>query len=130
MVFDVVAFLLRRGRPGLPMPPAVIDVRNAEDARDVIHRAVQALAEGRLVAFPTETVYGIGASACLPEAVERLRKLKDRNRNSPFALAIKSAEEAIDFVPDMSPLARRLARRWWPGAVTLVFCSHHRAPRA
>ena len=108
------------------MPPVVIDVRNAEDARDVIHRAVQALAEGRLVAFPTETVYGIGASACLPEAVERLRKLKDRNHHSPFALAIKSAEEAIDFVPDMSPLARRLARRCWPGPVTLVVDSHHR----
>jgi protein-tyrosine phosphatase len=108
------------------MPPVVIDVRNAEDARDVIHRAVQALAEGRLVAFPTETVYGIGASAVHPEAIERLRNLKDRNRQSPFAIAIKSAEEAIDFVPDMSPMARRLARRCWPGPVTLVVDSHHR----
>lgn len=108
------------------MPPVVIDVRNAEDARDVIHRAVQALAEGQLVAFPTETVYGIGASACLPEAVERLRNLKDRHQNSPFSLAIKSAEEAVDFVPDMSPLARRLARRCWPGPVTLVVDSRHR----
>jgi protein-tyrosine phosphatase len=126
MVFHVVAFLLWRGQSGLPMPPVVIDVRNAEDARDVIHRAVQALAEGRLVAFPTETVYGIGASACHSEAVERLRNLKDRNRNSPFALAIKSAEEAIDFVPDMTPMARRLARRCWPGPVTLVVDSHHR----
>jgi protein-tyrosine phosphatase len=108
------------------MPPLVIDVRNAEDARDVIHRAVQALAEGRLVAFPTETVYGIGASACRPDAIERLRALKDREQKSPFSLAIKSAEEAIDFVPDMSPLARRLARRCWPGPVTLVVDSHHR----
>jgi tRNA threonylcarbamoyl adenosine modification protein (Sua5/YciO/YrdC/YwlC family) len=107
------------------MPPVVIDVRNAEDARDVIHRAVQALAEGRLVAFPTETVYGIGASACRPDAIERLRAVKDRDK-SPFSLAIKSAEEAIDFVPDMSPLARRLARRCWPGPVTLVVDSHHR----
>lgn len=108
------------------MPPAVIDVRNAEDPRDVVHRAVQALAEGRLVAFPTETVYGIGASACLPEAVDRLRALKERDQQSPFALAIKSADEALDFVPDMEPLARRLARRCWPGPVTLVVDSHHR----
>jgi protein-tyrosine phosphatase len=107
------------------MPPVVIDVRNAEDARDVIHRAVQALAEGQLVAFPTETVYGIGASACHGEAIERLRKLKERDKASPFAIAIKSAEEAIDFVPDMTPLARRLARRCWPGPVTLVVDSHH-----
>lgn len=107
------------------MPPVVIDVRNAEDARDVIHRAVQALAEGQLVAFPTETVYGIGASACHAEAIERLCRLKERGHKSPFALAIKSAEEAIDFVPDMSPMARRLARRCWPGPVTLVVDSHH-----
>jgi protein-tyrosine phosphatase len=108
------------------MPPLVIDARNAEDARDVIHRAVQALAEGRLVAFPTETVYGIGASACRADAVERLREFKSRQADSPFTLAIKSAEEADDFVPDMVPLARRLARRCWPGPVTLVVDSHHR----
>lgn len=78
------------------------------------------------MAFPTETVYGIGASACLPDAVDRLRKLKDRSQDAPFAIAIKSAEEAVDFVPDMVPMARRLARRCWPGPVTLVVDSHHR----
>ena len=108
------------------MPPLVIDVRTAEDARDVIHRAVQALAEGRLVAFPTETVYGIGASACSVEAVDKLKNVKDRGQDSPFTIAIKSAEEAIDYAPDMSPLARRLARRCWPGPVTLVVDCKHR----
>ena len=108
------------------MPPLVIDIHNAEDARDVVHRAVQALAEGQIVAFPTETVYGIGASACRPDAVERMRDLKNRPSGSPFALAIKSAEEATDFVPDMTPLARRLARRCWPGPVTLVVDNNDR----
>jgi tRNA threonylcarbamoyl adenosine modification protein (Sua5/YciO/YrdC/YwlC family) len=107
------------------MPPVVLDARNAEDARDVIHRAVQALAEGRLVAFPTETVYGIGASARREDAVERLREVKSRSPDAPFSLAIKSAGEAADFAPDMGPLARRLARRCWPGPVTLVVDSHH-----
>src|SRR5436309_1382355 len=108
------------------MPPIVIDIRNAEDARDVVHRAVQALAEGHLIALPTETVYGLAASACRADAVERLLKVKGRSANQPFTLAIKSAEEAPDFVPDMSPLARRLARRCWPGPVTLVVDSQHR----
>jgi tRNA threonylcarbamoyl adenosine modification protein (Sua5/YciO/YrdC/YwlC family) len=116
---------LRKGQICLPMPPVVIDSRNAEDARDVIHRAVQALAEGRLVAFPTETVYGIGASARREDAVERLRQFKSRSSDAPFSLAIKGAEEAADFAPDMGPLARRLARRCWPGPVTLVVDSHH-----
>lgn len=108
------------------MPPVVIDIRNAEDARDVVHRAVQALAEGQLIALPTETVYGLAASACRPDAVDRLLAVKGRPANQPLALAIKSAEEAVDFVPDLSPLARRLARRCWPGPVTLVVDNGHR----
>src|SRR5688572_16130377 len=108
------------------MPPVVIDIRNAEDTRDVVHRAVQALAEGQIVAFPTETVYGIGASACCPDAVVRMLEVKSRPGDAPFALAIKSAEEASDYVPDMTPLARRLARRCWPGPVTLVVDNNHR----
>ena len=52
------------------MPPVVIDIRSAEDSRDVVHRAVQALAEGKLVALPTETVYGLAASA-LDERADR-----------------------------------------------------------
>ena len=108
------------------MPPVVIDVRHAQDGRDVVHRTVQALAEGRLVAFPTETVYGLGASACHPEGVARLATAKGRAANAPFALAIKSAEEAIDYAPNMNPLARRLARRCWPGPVTLVVDNAHR----
>jgi protein-tyrosine phosphatase len=108
------------------MPPIVIDIRNAEDGRDVVHRAVQALAEGQLVALPTETVYGVAASACHAEAVERLLQVKGRPSGAPMALAIKSAEEAPDYVPDMSPLARRLARRCWPGPVTLVVDDQHR----
>lgn len=107
------------------MPPVVIDIRNAEDARDVVHRAVQALAEGQLIALPTETVYGLAASACRPDAVQRLLDVKGRSANQPMALAIKSAEEASDFVPDLSPLARRLARRCWPGPVTLVVDNGH-----
>jgi protein-tyrosine phosphatase len=93
--------------------------------RDVVHRAVQALAEGRLVAFPTETVYGIAASARLGDAVERLARAKGRPADVPFTLAIKSAVEALDYVPNLAPLALRLARRCWPGPVTLVVDDSH-----
>ncbi len=107
------------------MPPLVIDVRRAEDLRDVVHRAVQALAEGKLVVFPTETVYGLAARALDPEAVDRLVRVKGRKEGHPLTLAIKSAEEARDYVPDLSPLAQRLARRCWPGPVTLVVDDSH-----
>lgn len=107
------------------MPPVVIDVHNADDLRDVIHRAVQALAEGELVAFPTETVYGLAASALDADAVTCLVELKGRSPNHPLALAVKSADDALDYVPDISHVGRRLARRCWPGPVTLVLGDNH-----
>jgi protein-tyrosine phosphatase len=107
------------------MPPVLIDLRSAEDRRDVVHRAVQTLAEGGLVAFPTETVYGLAASALDEDAVCRLVATKDRTAAKPLTLAIKSADEARDYAPDMCLLAQRLARRCWPGPVTLVVDDSH-----
>jgi len=107
------------------MPTAVIDVRKTDDIRDVVHRAVQALVEGKLVVVPTETVYGVGALALDERAVERLCAVKGRKGGHPLPIAIRSGEEALDYAPDMSPLFRRLARRCWPGPVTLVVDNSH-----
>ena len=107
------------------MPPLTIDVRKADDVRDVIHRAVQALAEGQLVVFPTETVYGVGALGLNEEAVSRLRAVKSRKGDHPLPLAIRGSEEALDYAPNVSPLFHRLARRCWPGPVTLVVDVSH-----
>ncbi len=107
------------------MPPVLVDVRAADDLRDVVHRAVQAVSEGKLVVFPTETIYGVAVRALDADAVGRMWEVKGRRPGNPFALAIKSFEEARDYVPDMSPLAQRLARRCWPGPVTLVVDDSH-----
>ncbi len=107
------------------MPAAVIHLKQEEDFRDVVHQTVQVLAEGGVVAFPTETVYGLAASALRADAVEHLLQAKDRPQGHALALAIKGYEEAWDYVPDLSPVAQRLARRCWPGPVTLVVDDRH-----
>jgi len=107
------------------MAAASINFQTADEPRDAIHRTVQALAEGKLVAVPTETVYGLACSALNEQAVARLVRLKQRSSGHPFALAIKSADDAQDYVPNLSPLASRLTRRCWPGPVTLVLDSNH-----
>ena len=107
------------------MPPVVIDVRASNDPRDVVHLAVQAITEGKLVAFPTETVYGLAARALDGPAVQRLVEVKGRATGHPLTLAIRGADEARDYVPDMSPLAERFARRSWPGPITLVLDDSH-----
>lgn len=100
--------------------PLVIPLRQAEEPRDLVHRCVQALAEGRLVALPTETIYGVAASTLVPEAVDRLATLKGRKAGHAFTLAIKSGEELWDYVPNLNRVAWRLAQRAWPGPLTLV----------
>lgn len=107
------------------MSAVIIDLNTAEDQRDVVHRAVEALSAGKVIAIPTETVYGLAASALSPSAVKRLREIKGRSPDNPLAFAIKSLDDALDYVPNMSVLARRVARRSWPGPITLVLDADH-----
>lgn len=82
--------------------------------------AVQALRDGGVVAFPTETVYGLGADASRPEAVARIYALKGRPRNHPLIVHIASAAELPRWAREVPEAALRLAARHWPGPLTLV----------
>ena len=103
------------------MKPEVLDLRETDDPRDVVHRVVERLAQGGLVALPTETLYVLAASLLIPAAVERLLQAGGSSTRGPLRLGIKSSDEAMDWVPGMSALGRRLVRRCWPGPVTLIF---------
>jgi protein-tyrosine-phosphatase/tRNA A37 threonylcarbamoyladenosine synthetase subunit TsaC/SUA5/YrdC len=108
------------------MPPMVIDLRRTEDARDVVHRAVQALAEGHCVAFPTETDYVVAASARRGDAADRLRPLAAvPSGEPPLTLALKSADEVLDWAPAITAIGRRMARRCWPGPVAMIVPDDH-----
>ncbi|MBC7854294.1 MAG: threonylcarbamoyl-AMP synthase, partial [Pirellulaceae bacterium] len=111
--------------PSLLMASLFLDVTTAEDPRDVVHRAVQALAEGKLVVFPTETVYVVAAHAFDERAVERLTHLCRKPGSGPLTLAVKSTDEALDYVPRIPRVGLRLARRCWPGPVTLQLDDAH-----
>lgn len=111
---------------GSPMPPMVIDLRRADDARDVVHRAVQALAEGRLVALPTETDYVIAASGRSATATAALARFAPHRVDEPaLSLVPRSADEALDWAPRMPAVGRRLSRRCWPGPVAILVPDDH-----
>src|SRR5699024_4122408 len=84
-----------------------------------IARAAALLAEGRLVAFPTETVYGLGADARDGRAVAAIYEAKGRPRFNPLIVHVASAEAAAELI-DLSEAGRRLAAAFWPGPLTLV----------
>jgi L-threonylcarbamoyladenylate synthase len=81
---------------------------------------VTALARGELVVFPTETVYGIGADARSAAAVERLLTVRGREEGKPILVLVADVAMAETVAAEISPAARRLAARFWPGPLTLV----------
>lgn len=90
------------------------------DETAAVRRVVDALRDGKLVVLPTETVYGLAALASNAAAVERLIAAKGRPAGRPLALAISGADVLKRFAPNVPTLAKRLARRLWPGPLTLV----------
>jgi L-threonylcarbamoyladenylate synthase len=85
-----------------------------------IGHAAELIRAGRLVAFPTETVYGLGANALDPDAVARIFVAKGRPRTSPLIVHVDSIDMARTLASGWSENADLLARRYWPGPLTLV----------
>src|SRR6202008_4115674 len=86
----------------------------------VIDRAAAVLRGGGLVAFPTETVYGLGANALDPAAVRRIFEAKGRPQTSPLIVHVASIEMARSLALEWPALAEKLAGAFWPGPLTLV----------
>src|SRR5437879_3596329 len=101
--------------------PRIVDFRSADDPRDVVHQIVQTLAEGQLAGLPTETGYMAVAHPLRPDASQRLAQFRRRLGSAYSVLALRQPQEALDYVPRMGPLGRKLTRRFWPGPVTLLF---------
>ena len=86
--------------------------------------AATILRGGGLVAFPTETVYGLGADATNPKAIERLNHVKGRPPEKPYSLHLYAVSQMHAFVSSIPPLAQRLIERFWPGPLTIVLPGH------
>jgi len=95
-------------------------VKPDQPAPEAVARAAEVLRAGGIVAFPTETVYGICADALNPEAVRRLYAAKGRDSEKLCAYLLADTKAAERIAPPMPPLAKRIAAHFWPGPVTLV----------
>lgn len=109
------------------MAPKLINLADSNSYAAGLDEAAGALRAGRLVVFPTETVYGIAANVADPEAIERLRAIKG-NSAQPLTVHVGQRAEAARFLSAPPPLLRRLARKLWPGPVTFV--AEERSPTA
>lgn len=87
----------------------------------MLEQAASSLSMGELVAFPTETFYGLGVNALDSRAVARVFAVKGRPESKPLLVLVDSVKMAESLTPEVSDLARRLMATHWPGPLTLVF---------
>jgi L-threonylcarbamoyladenylate synthase len=101
------------------MKTEILKIRTPDDIQ-AVQRAARWLDEGRLVAFPTETVYGIGCKADR-DTLDRLNEVKSRPLDKRYTLHIGSPEQLKKYIPSMSLKAQKLVQKAFPGPVTIVF---------
>jgi L-threonylcarbamoyladenylate synthase len=108
----------------------VVTVVDAATLRaEALAHAAMVLRDGGLVAFPTETFYGLGASATDANAVRRVRHVKGRAASKPLLVLVDSIAMAESLAAEVTPRARELMVSYWPGALTLVLRARAGLPR-
>ena len=137
MVKYIVAPLARAGADGRPVSETVLNMlkrtrvfRVHDDAsqEEAIAVAGRAIRGGGLVAFPTETVYGLGANALDETAVARIFRAKGRPANDPLIVHIARFDQLSLIAKELPPIAFELCKRFWPGPLTLVLPKGERIP--
>src|SRR5574340_1383697 len=96
------------------------------DMHGRIAAASDLLKKGGVVAFPTETVYGLGAEVCNPSAVQRIFEIKGRPSDHPLIVHVADASKLRYWAEDVPEQAWRLAEHFWPGPLTLILPRSHR----
>ncbi|ODS32854.1 MAG: hypothetical protein SCARUB_02013 [Candidatus Scalindua rubra] len=103
------------------MTAKILIVKNSVLYQENIRNAAQALLSGKIVAFPTETVYGLGVNANDYTAIDNLYSLKQRPENKKLSIMIAEPDDVTKYVKDVPPIAKKLIESFWPGPLTMVF---------
>lgn len=98
----------------------VIRVNSSRPEPARIEKAASALKRGGLVAFPTETVYGLGANLLDKKAIEKVYRIKNRPRNKPLTVHIADMSTVKKMAGRIPPMAGRLMEKYWPGPLTII----------
>ena len=101
--------------------PEILKVDANIPEETVLSRAAEILAEGGIIAYPTETFYGLGADATNEKAIQKIYDLKGRNFNKPISVIIDKVENIYPLVGEVTTEAFKLMQSFWPGPLTIVF---------
>lgn len=88
---------------------------------EIIKLAAEDIKDGKLVAFPTETVYGLGADGLNPNAIEKIFKAKGRPQDNPLILHVYNIEQVEELVEEINDNTKKVMEKFWPGPLTILF---------
>ena len=110
------------------MKTRVIPVEPKSPQPEVVQQACEILRRGGLVAFPTDTLYALGANALDPAAIERVLTVKGRHHGKPLSVLVPSVEAAAALAASLPDGTQALMRAFWPGALTVVVRASAKIP--
>jgi L-threonylcarbamoyladenylate synthase len=117
-VWELIIF-----KSGKTLMPEILKIGADTSEEKILNRAVEILSGGGIIAYPTETFYGLGADATNPKAIENIFAVKGRNFKNPISLIIGKHDEVYPLVRDIPESAKILMTTFWPGALTIVFAA-------
>ena len=98
----------------------IFDIQNDSEVKEALKAAYETLISGGIVAIPTDTVYGFAAIVHNETAIEKLYKIKERDQKKSIAVLLGDAEQAHLVAHEFPAKAQRLAKAYWPGALTII----------
>ncbi len=116
------------GRLASTQTPLILPVASKIEFSHAILKAAQVLRAGGVVAYPTETFYGLGVDATDKETVSRLFDIKGREKGKPVLILVSSEEMLFTYIKELPANAIKLIKQFWPGPLTLILKSRPRIP--
>lgn len=101
--------------------PEILKIGADPSEEKILTRATEIIAGGGIIAYPTETFYGLGADATNHEAIQKIFTVKGRDFKNPVSLIIANEDDIKPLVQDVPDTAKKLMDKFWPGALTIVF---------
>lgn len=110
------------------METKIVKINSKRPEPGKIKEATKVIRKGGLIVFPTETVYGLGCDALNERAVAKVFQVKKRDRGKPLLILIGAKKDLNRYARNISPAAKKLIKKYWPGPLTLIFRKTKKIP--
>jgi tRNA threonylcarbamoyl adenosine modification protein (Sua5/YciO/YrdC/YwlC family) len=110
------------------LPAELVKISSNQPEAKLVSYAAERLRQGQVLGMPTDTFYGLAADPVNLRAVERIYEIKSRSRHKPLSLLVESVDQAVDLSRNVPQVFHELARKYWPGPLTMIVKASSRLP--